>query len=108
MRNWKDITTLVKIEASREIKGVSAQEIRYYISDEDIHKASYYSAIARGHWGKENLLHWLLDVNFNEDLCRARTGNAPENITTIRKFVLQIISNANDKLSLKKDNTKQR
>jgi predicted transposase YbfD/YdcC len=102
MHNWKDVTTLVKIEASREIKGGSSQEIRYYISDEDIHKASYYSALARGHWGIENLLHWHLDVTFKEDLCRARTGNAPENLTTIRKFALQIISNANDKLSLKK------
>jgi len=54
------------------------------------------------HWGIENQLHWHLDVTFKEDACRARTGNAPENLTTVRKFALQIISNANDRLSMKK------
>jgi predicted transposase YbfD/YdcC len=99
---WKNVTTLVKIEASREIKGVKHEEIRYYISDEAEGKASYYNALARGHWSIENQLHWHLDVTFKEDACRAREGNAPENLSTIRKLALQIISNAKDKHSLKK------
>jgi len=102
LKAWKDVATLVRIEASREIKGVCKEETRYYISDENLTKAAYYNALARGHWGIENQLHWHLDVTFKEDMCRARTGNAPENLSTIRKFTLQIISNANDKLSLKK------
>jgi hypothetical protein len=32
----------------------------------------------------------------------AREKNAPENLATVRKLALQIISNTNDKLSLKK------
>lgn len=99
---WKDIATLVKIEAIREIKDTFTKEIRYYISDENVHNASYYNSLARGHWAIENKLHWHLDVTFKEDQCRTRIGNAPENLSTIRKFALQIISNANDKLSLKK------
>jgi predicted transposase YbfD/YdcC len=102
MKKWKDVTTLVRIEASREIKGVLTEKTRYYISDENITTASYYQALGRGHWGIENQLHWHLDVTFKEDMCRARTGNAPENLTTIRKFALQIISNAKDKYSMKK------
>ena len=58
--------------------------------------------MARGHWGIENLLHWHLDVTFKEDDCRARTGNAPLNLSSIRKFALQLLSNMNDKHSLKK------
>ena len=99
---WKDIATLVKIDACREIKGARTEETRYYISNEKITKASYYLALARGHWGIENQLHWHLDVTFMEDQCRARTGNAPENLSTVRKIALQIISNAKDKLSLKR------
>jgi predicted transposase YbfD/YdcC len=99
---WKDVCTIVKVDACREIKGVCSEETRYYISDENIANASYYQALVRGHWGIENHLHWHLDVTFKEDLCRARTGNAPENLTTIRKFALQIVSNAKDKLSMKK------
>ena len=78
------------------------KETRYYISDENMTDASYYNALVRGHLGIENHLHWHLDVTFKEDQCRARIGNAPENLSTIRKFALQIISNANDKQSLKK------
>lgn len=99
---WKDIATLVKIEATREIKDVLTKETRYYISDENISNAAYYGSLARGHWSIENNLHWHLDVTFKEDQCRARTGNSPENLSTIRKFALQIMTNANDKLSLKK------
>ena len=102
LQSWKDITTLVKVDSCREIKGVRTEETRYYISDEKIRSASYYLALVRGHWGIENHLHWHLDVTFKEDMCRARSRNAPENLSTIRKFALQIISNAKDKLSLKK------
>ncbi len=99
---WKDITTLIKIGATREIKGILTKDTRYYISDESVKNAAYYNSLARGHWAIENKLHWHLDVTFKEDQCRARTGNFPENLLTVRKFALQIISNANDKLSLKK------
>ena len=99
---WKDVSTLIKINSSREIKGVLHKETRYYISDEAVPNPSYYLALARGHWGIENQLHWHLDVTFKEDACRARIGNAPLNLSTIRKFALQILSCQNDKLSLKK------
>jgi predicted transposase YbfD/YdcC len=102
INKWKDLTTLVKIDASREIKGILTKETRYYISDENVMKASYYQDLCRGHWGIENQLHWHLDVTFKEDMCRARTGNAPENLATVRKFALQIVSNAKDNYSMKK------
>jgi Transposase len=101
-RAWKDISMLVRIEASRDLCGVITQETRYYISDETLRSASYYNSLARGHWSIENNLHWHLDVTFGEDRCRARSGYAPENLATIRKLALQIISNAKDKLSFKK------
>jgi predicted transposase YbfD/YdcC len=99
---WKVVSTLIKIEASREIKGVLHQETRYYISDETVRNPSYYLSLARGHWGIENQLHWHLDVTFKEDACRAREGYAPVNLSTLRKFALQLLSNQKDKLSLKK------
>jgi predicted transposase YbfD/YdcC len=102
LNKWKDLTTLVRIEASREIKGVRNEETRYYISNENVMKAAYYQGVSRGHWGIENHLHWHLDVTFKEDMCRARTDNAPENLTTIRKFALQIITNMKDGYSMKK------
>jgi len=99
---WKDLSTLIKVDASREIDGIITMETRYYISDENITNASYYNSLVRDHWSIENKLHWHLDVTFKEDMCRVRTGNAPENLSVIRKMALQMIANGNDKLSLKK------
>lgn len=99
---WKNVSTLVKIESVRETKTGISTEVRYYISDELINNAAYFNLLARGHWAIENNLHWHLDVSFNEDACRARNGNAPLNLSTIRKLSLQIMVKQKDKLSLKK------
>jgi predicted transposase YbfD/YdcC len=99
---WKEVSTLIKIDASRDIKGVLHRETRYYISDEKVSNPSYYLSLARGHWGIENQLHWHLDVTFKEDACRAREGYAPLNLSTLRKFALQLLTDQKDKLSLKK------
>lgn len=99
---WNGLKTIVKVESARVVKGKKTTETRYYISDEQESNALYFSYLVRGHWGIENHLHWHLDVTFKEDKCRVRTGNAPENLATLRKLALQIISEHNDKLSLQK------
>lgn len=93
---------LIRVDATREVKGVETSEVRYYISDEKVCDAAYYNMLVRGHWSIENKLHWHLDVTFKEDRCRVRTGNAPENLSTIRKIALQLITRMDDKLSMKK------
>jgi predicted transposase YbfD/YdcC len=102
LKLWKNVSTLVRIESVRETKSGISMEVRYYISDEQISNAAYFNQLARGHWRIENNLHWHLDVTFKEDACRARAGNAPQNLSTIRKIALQIITEQKDKLSLKK------
>jgi predicted transposase YbfD/YdcC len=89
---WKDVTTLVKIESTREIKDAGSKEIRYYISGEDLPDARYYNSLVRGHWNIENQLLCHLDVAFREDACRAGMENAPENLSILRKFDLQLVS----------------
>ena len=93
---------MIKVESSRIIKDREMKETRYYISDEQGMSSVYFNAWVRGHWGIENHLRWHLDVTFKEDDSRARRGNAPENLSSLRKLALQIISEQNDKLSLKK------
>jgi predicted transposase YbfD/YdcC len=103
---WSGLETLVKIDSTRLIKGKTTTETRYYLSDESSSNPIYFNKLARGHWGIENHLHWHLDVTFQEDACRVRTGNSPENLATLRKFALQIIAQQKDKLSLKKRRVK--
>lgn len=99
--DWEEIETLIKITASRTTKNITQTQVRFYISNESL-SASEYNQNVRGHWSIENQLHWHLDVTFNEDACRARCGNAPENLNILRKFALLKIKQPKDKLSLKK------
>jgi len=41
----------------------------------------------RGHWSIENSVHYVRDVTYREDACRARTGNAPAVLAAIRNVV---------------------
>lgn len=101
LSKWKGIKTLVKIVAKRTISGVTNSQSRFYISNEEKDPAFYNTAV-RNHWSIENHLHWHLDVTFNEDSNRSRTGNAPQNLNILRKMALHRISRMDDKLSLKK------
>ena len=56
----------------------------------------------RGHWSIENQLHWHLDVTFEEDASRARSGNAALNLSILRKMALHRIKYDSSKLSLMK------
>ena len=101
---YKNCQTVLKIESTREYnKGTELHketETRYYISDLD-KNAQEFNVLVRGHWGIENNLHWALDVVFREDDSRALKGNAPENLNTLRKIALEILTNTPDKNSLK-------
>jgi predicted transposase YbfD/YdcC len=45
----------------------------------------------RAHWAIENQLHWMLDVGFGEDASMVRKGNAPQTLSLLKKFVLNLI-----------------
>jgi predicted transposase YbfD/YdcC len=88
--HWKDAKSVVMLESVREYQGKKSTERRFYITSlnscsQDIAKA------IRSHWGIENSLHWCLDVAFNEDKCKIRTDYAPENLSTVRRIVLNIL-----------------
>lgn len=48
-------------------------------------------AVARGHWGIENRLHYVRDVTLGEDASRVRTGAAPRVLAALRNAVLAIL-----------------
>ncbi|MFD2785265.1 ISAs1 family transposase, partial [Hymenobacter rubripertinctus] len=78
----------------------------YYLSDEVEENPLYYSKLARGHWSIENHLHWHLDVTLKEGACRVRAGYGPENLATLRKLTLQVLTQQRDGLSLAKRRVK--
>ncbi len=59
--------------------------------------AADFADAARGHWGGENSVHWVLDVTMGEDGSRTRRDNAPQNLAVLRHMALNIVSKENSK-----------
>jgi predicted transposase YbfD/YdcC len=91
---WKNLQSLVRIEAERYIKstGKSEKETRYYISSLPAN-ATILNKSIRAHWGIENSLHWILDVAFNEDNSRKREGHAAQNFSVLSRIALNLLKN---------------
>ncbi len=95
---WEGLRSVGVVEAVREFKSQVQTERRYYLSSL-ARDAPRFARAVRAHWGVENQLHWVLDVQFGEDQSRARSGHAAENLATLRRLALNL---------LKRDTTKQR
>ena len=99
---WPGLKRIIKMDRERMCDGVSTSETVYYLSSEEIDDAAYFSVRIRNHWGIENRLHWHLDVTFKEDECRVRTKNGAVNLSSLRKFAMELLKKQNDRLSLKR------
>jgi predicted transposase YbfD/YdcC len=71
----------------------SSLEIVYGITSHTPHTASAEAVLRfnRNHWSIENSCHYILDWNRDEDRGTIRTGNAPENMTALRRFAVGLI-----------------
>lgn len=96
---WRDLTTIAKIESRTTEGGEQQSEIRYVISSLPP-VASTVARAARGHWGIENGLHWVLDVTFDEDRCRIRKDNGPQNFAALRRLAVTLLKQEPTKRSI--------
>ncbi len=87
---WPQLSSVAQVSYERQA-GVGTTEQRYYVSSRLLTAAEFLES-ARAHWGIENQLHWVLDVAFDEDHCRARTGNAAGNLSVVRQMALNLLS----------------
>lgn len=97
---WEGLRSIIRIEATREIDGQSSTSVRYYISSLAGEAAQAASAI-RAHWGVENNLHWMLDVDFREDASRLRVGHAAHNFSILRRLALELLRRESTKVGVK-------
>ena len=93
---WENLRSIGMVESIRELKGKRTCERRFYIASIGANAQTFARAV-RGHWAIENTLHWSLDVNFNEDQCRVRTGYAAENLAVLRHMCLNILKGESTK-----------
>ncbi len=87
---WQDLQSVAMVGAERIIRGEVTQETRYYISSL-CGKAQELGKAIRSHWGIENSVYWVLDVDFREDYSRVRKGYGAENLAALRRLALNLI-----------------
>jgi predicted transposase YbfD/YdcC len=87
---WPDLRTFAVVERQRTVAGKTSVERQYYISSLPADAETIARAV-RSHWAVENNLHWCLDVQFNDDQSRMRSGYAAHNIAVVRHIVLNLL-----------------
>jgi predicted transposase YbfD/YdcC len=75
------------------VKGKWSRQTCYAVTSLTVIQASHaqLAAIIRGHWGIEDRLHWVRDMDFGEDSSQVRTANGPRIMASLRNLVITIV-----------------
>jgi len=88
---WPGMKSIGMVEVTRTTHNEVEKSKRFFITslDEDI---DGFMRAVRKHWSIEINLHWSLDVSFKEDLNRARVGHSAQNLATVRRIALNLLT----------------
>jgi len=86
---WKGLRSIAALKRVRTTKQGKSVEWRYYITSLP-GEAERIAKAVREHWGIENSLHYVLDVTMGEDQSRARKDHSAENLSTLRRIVVNM------------------
>ena len=88
---WPGMKSIGMLEVTRTTNNQVEKSKRFFITslEEDI---DGFMRAVRGHWSIEINLHWSLDVSFREDLNRARAGHSAQNLATVRRIALTLLT----------------
>jgi predicted transposase YbfD/YdcC len=83
----------IKIMRRRKVKGKWSAETCYAVTSLIITQATHaqLATIIRGHWGIEDRLHWVRDLDFDEDRSQVRTASGPRIKASLRNLVITIL-----------------
>lgn len=94
------VASIIRVQSKTEMKDRCRMDNRYFITSAELTSQAAANAV-RQHWAIENRLHWVLDVVFNEDQARLRTGHGAKNMAVVRHFAINLIRAVSDKKSIK-------
>jgi predicted transposase YbfD/YdcC len=85
---------LIEREAIHKKSGRESSEVALCITSRTPEQAGPADLlrINRGHWTVENSCHYVLDMTWDEDRCRIRTGHGPENTSRLRRFAISVLN----------------
>ena len=106
-KEWEGLSGIGMIVSHVQTIGQETQEtaVHYVLYSKKDMTAAQVLAAKRRHWSVENCLHWVLDVDFGEDMSRMRVQNAAENVNIARHLVLNLLKSEksfNRSLNLKR------
>jgi predicted transposase YbfD/YdcC len=92
---WPGLRQVLQIErkVTHKRRGTSWQETAYAITSLGAEQASAAELLElwRGHWGIENRLHWVRDVQYREDKLAVRKGHIPQVMAAFKNAVLSLM-----------------
>lgn len=90
---WGKVRSLVRVERERTSRKTweRTEATHYYVTTLPSSAFRRIAEAIRAHWSIENQLHWRLDVQFDEDRSRVRTGHAAENLSRVRHMALALL-----------------
>jgi predicted transposase YbfD/YdcC len=92
IKDWPGLSSAIMVTRTVTKGGETKCHTSVYVSSYQA-TAKVFCKMIRDHWRIENNLHWVLDIEFNEDKCTIRKGNAPQNLSLIRKMALVLLRN---------------
>lgn len=103
LSRWKDLRTLCMVVRERHVMATdtTTMEVRYFIGSRQ-GTAQEYAQYVRGHWSIENRLHWVLDVQYDEDQNRTRKGHGQQNLARLRRLAVSLLKNDDSKGSIRR------
>jgi predicted transposase YbfD/YdcC len=83
----------IQIVRRRKVKGKWSRQTCYAVTSLTVIQASHaqLAAIIRGHWGIEDRLHWVRDLDFGEDSSQVRTASGPRIMASLRNLAITIV-----------------
>ena len=88
---WAGLNGIGVIRSRVEQDGIASETLHYFIYSCTGKSAREIMDAKRNHWGIENGLHWVLDMQFREDESRARKDNSAENLNILRHMAYNIL-----------------
>lgn len=94
-KEWNNISCIIKVVRSRQVMNTKEKSytkpeinVHYYISTKLL-DAKTFAVIIQGHWGIENIVNHVKDVQFKEDLSKIRVK--PGLFSRLRDLSLNIM-----------------
>lgn len=89
---WFGLNSIACLQRTRTeiLTGKTEHHTVYFISSLSV-GAEQLMQLVRSHWAVENELHWVMDVEFNEDHSRIRKGHAAVNFAQLRRLSLTLV-----------------